>query len=209
VDILEEDRRSLSMMLHDDIGQCIAGTKMEIEALKLDLATETALEVPGKIDHAVEALQGIMASLRNTSRQLRPGSLDTLGLAAALRSIETKGATCRIRHFVQEDPRSLDPGVKLAVFRIAQEAVTNAVRHAGCSEIQVSLAFRDGALVLMVEDDGCGFSWNETMADGGDRSPLGLLVMRERACNAGGEFLVETLPGKGTLVRAEFPLTMG
>jgi len=206
VEVLEEDRRSLSMMLHDDIGQCIAGTKMEIENLKYDWNPGDGLEVPAKIDHAVGALQGILGALRNTSRQLRPGSLDTLGLAAALRSIETGDPLCRIHHFVREEPPSLDGNVNLALFRIAQEAVTNAVRHAGCSDIHVSLVGRGDTLVLMVEDNGCGFSWDEAVSEQSDQAPLGLLVMRERAVHAGGEVHVESVPGKGTLVRAEFPL---
>ena len=205
VDLLEEDRHNLSMMLHDDIGQCIAGTRMEIENLKHDLP-EAEPHVFERIDHAAEALQRIVVSLRNTSRQLRPSSLDTLGLAAALRSIESRGSSRRIHHFIHTEPAGLDPELSLTVFRVAQEAVTNAVRHADCTDIQLSLARRDDTLVLIVEDNGRGFSWNEAASESSGQAPLGLLVMRERAVKVGGELQVESAPGRGTVVRAEFPL---
>ena len=204
VEILEEDRLNLSMMLHDDIGQSIAGTKMEIENLKFDLDAGAGLQAPERLDRIEERLRGIMISLRDTSRQLRPSSLDTLGLAAALRSIETADPSCRIHHFIREEPPWLGADVKLALFRIAQEAVTNAMRHASCSEIHLSLVARGETIVLMAEDDGRGFSWDEAVSERSGRAPLGLLVMKERAVNAGGTLHVESTPEKGTLVQAEF-----
>jgi PAS domain S-box-containing protein len=205
VEVLEEDRRDLSMMLHDDIGQIVAGSKMQIDNLKNDLSGIDH-DVPARIDPILEALQGIMASLRSRSRQLRPSSLDTLGLAAALRSISTGASTCRIRYHIPEEPDEVRPDLKLAIFRIAQEAVTNALKHADCGEIQLSLVKRDDVLTLMVEDNGRGFSYDEMASSETGQGPLGLLIMRERAVNAGGELRVESAPGKGTTVIAGFPL---
>lgn len=205
VDVLEEDRRNLSVMLHDDLGQIIAGSKMQIENFKNDL-TEIDPELPAKIDPILESLQGIMSSLRSRSRELRPNSLDILGLAATLRSIGSGDSKCRIRYHVPEEPEGGHPDLKLTIFRIAQEAVINALKHADCSEIHLSLVRRDEVLTLMVEDNGRGFSYEEITANGKGRGPMGLLIMRERAVNAGGKFRVESSPGKGTTAMAEFPL---
>lgn len=203
VDVLEEDRRNLSMMLHDDIGQIIAGSKMQIENLKNDLAGIDP-EVPSKMDPILESLQGIISSLRSRSRELRPNSLDNLGLAAALRSIGSGDSKCRIRYHIPEEPEGGHPDLKLANFRIAQEAVINALKHADCSEIYLSLVRREDILTLMVEDNGRGFSWEELVTRETGQGPMGMLIMRERAVNAGGEFRVESAPGKGTTVIAEF-----
>ena len=205
VDVLEMDRRNLSMMLHDDVGQVIAGTKIQIEVLKNDL-TGFDPQVPAKIDPILESLQGIMSSLRSRSRELRPHTLTTLGLATALRSIDTGDSKCRIRSHIPEEPEGINQDMKLTIFRIAQEAVINALKHADCIEIYLSLVRRDDTLTLLVEDNGRGFSYDEMISDVKGQGPLGLLIMRERAANAGGTFRVDSVPGKGTTVIAEFPM---
>lgn len=207
VEILEEDRQSLAMMLHDDVGQQLAGTKMELETVQ-DVLSAMDPALAGKIQHGVESIQAVIGSLRDASRQLRPGTLDILGLVAALRSLGDglQTAACNIRFFFNEVPDSLSRDLEIAVFRIAQEAVTNAIRHSGCSEIQLSLSRRHHTLHLTVEDDGCGFSWDDRFSKASNRGPLGLVIMRERSVNAGGELRVESSPGKGTTVMAEFPL---
>jgi PAS domain S-box-containing protein len=206
VDVLETDRRNLSMMLHDDIGQSIAGTKMAIENLKTHLNPSDPQDSK-QFDRILEALQSIMASLRETSRELRPVSLDQLGLASALRALDTGDPACRIRTHIRGVPEDLDGDLELSVFRIAQEAITNAVRHAGCREIHLSLTSRDTSLVLMVEDDGCGFEWDASISSSADEEgPLGLLIMRERAANVGGRLHVDSVPARGTTLIAEFPL---
>jgi signal transduction histidine kinase len=206
VDVLEEDRLNLSMMLHDDIGQLVIGTKMQIENLK-DALAKIDPRVPVRLDPILKSLQEIVSSLRNRSRQLRPSSLDTIGLAAALRSIDAGDNKCRVHCHAQEEPEGINPDLKLTVFRIAQEAVTNALKHAGCREIHLRLGMpKDDTLTLTVEDDGRGFSYDEMASDVKGLGPMGLLIMRERAVNAGGELRVESAPGRGTSVVAAFPV---
>ena len=210
VDILEEDRQALAMMLHDDVGQTLAGTKIELETLQETLGTKDPALAEG-LGHSVGSLQELIVSLRDTSRQLRPGSLDILGLVPALRTLGdgTQTEACRIHFFFKDVPESLDRELEIAVFRIAQEAVTNAVRHSGCNELHLSLKGRGDRLYLTVEDDGCGFTWEKDVSGPSNRGPLGLVIMRERAVYAGGEFRLESYPGKGTTVMAEFPLETG
>ena len=207
VELLEEDRRATAMALHDDIGQILAGAKMQLESAQADLEGDRS-ETARQLGLAAEHLQDAVGRLRSTSRGLHPTSLSVLGLEAALRSLneESRGSGCRLRFFFHQVPADLDPDRALAVFRIAQEAVTNAVRHSGCSEIHVSLSVRDDALHLTVEDDGCGFEWDEAVSEASGKGPLGLVIMRERAFHARGSLHVDSTPGRGTVVTSEIPL---
>ena len=207
VGILEEDRRQTAMMLHDDVGQTIAGARMQIESLRGELADLD----PGRAEQfegIQNALQGAVASLRDMSRQLHPGTLKSLGLVNALQAFSGRVQPhgCRIHLDCREMPGSLGYELELTAFRIAQEAVTNAVKHAGCREIHLRLSCPDNVLHLTVEDDGCGFVWENAVSDASGEGPLGLVIMRERAVYVGGELRVTSAPGVGTTVAAELPL---
>jgi signal transduction histidine kinase len=205
VNLLEEDRRALSLMLHEDAGQRIAGAKMALENFQRELR-QSDPAMSGKLDSIMQSLQEVIGSLRDSSRRLHPTTLDVLGLVTALRSLGDGVQTgrCAIDFFFQGVPASLSRELEIAIFRIAQEAVTNSIRHAGCERIHLSLLGRKGKLCLVIEDDGCGFVAGREM-----RNAFGLVIMRERAVNAGGELRVESSPGKGTTVMAEFPLDAG
>lgn len=207
IDLLEEDRRNLSMMLHDDIGQRLIGAKMKIETIQQRISIAASDEF-GELACVVEELQDVIASLRDKGRQLLPPSLLLLGLIPSLRSLGDglTDAACRMHSFFGEVPKDLDPDMQLAIYRIAQEAMLNAVRHSGCSEIHLSLTFQDHTLRLIVEDDGCGFEWKESVFGISGRGPLGLVIMRERANFIGGDLIVESSPGRGTVVMAEIPV---
>ena len=207
VELLEEDRRHLALMLHDDLGQTLTGAKMALESIRAELRQKADV-LAGRMDHVVESLQGVIAALRDTSRELRPSSLDMLGLVPGLRSLAegAQNKTRRIHYFFKHVPDTLDPDLQLAMYRIAQEAVQNAVQHSGCTEIHVSLTLRDSVLHLTVEDNGCGFVRGEAVSEVSGRGPLGLMIMRERAVHAGGELFVDSVPEKGTTVKADVPV---
>jgi len=207
VDILESDRRQMATMLHEDVGQMIAGTKMEVENVFRELMDENP-ELARRLQHSTTRLQDTIAQVRQVSHQLHPASLAVLGLVPSLRSLREEIATgaCRVHFFFSGVPDSLSPDLSLAVFRVAQEAVANAFQHSGCSEIHLSLTARDNALHLTVEDDGCGFTTYESLFKDPGRGSLGLVIMRERSINSGGTFHVESSPGEGTTVVADFPL---
>lgn len=210
VKLLEEDRRQTAMMLHDDVGQTIAGAKMQVENLQRDLKTLEPHQ-SAQFEHVGATLAQAIARLRGMSRQLHPSSLESLGLVPALQSFREQIPLdgCRLRFFFHGVPESLDYELELAVFRIAQEAVSNAVRHAGCREIYLSLITRDEVLHLIVEDDGCGFVWEQAVSRVSGEGPLGLMIIRERAVYAGGELHVDSAPDKGTTVVVELPVRTG
>lgn len=197
--VQEDERRTLSRELHDDIGQQITAIKLGALALQHDddaaRRAETVAEIVSIADQTV-------VKLRDLSMLLRPPQLDALGLEAALRwQADVLFRSGRPRLDVELDtlPRRPPPEVELACFRIAQEALTNVLRHARACTVTLRLAVDDGALSLEIQDDGHGF-------DPAGAPGLGLVTMRERAHLLGGSLSISSSRDRGTCVRARLPL---
>jgi len=196
--VQEDERRVLSRELHDDIGQSITAMKL----CALALADDTPQARAATIAEIAAIADETMAKLRNLSLLLRPPQLDMLGLEAAIRGqAELMARTSRVRIDLQLSPLPQRPSqdVELACFRIAQEALTNALRHTDSDEVSLRLTVQDRELLLEVGDEGPGF-------DPEGRHGLGLLTMRERAQQAGGTLEITSELGRGSRVRARFPL---
>ena len=198
IEVQEKERRTLSRELHDDIGQAISAIKMG--ATSLDGEDEAVRqEIVGEI---VAMCDQTIGKLRDISTLLRPPQLDALGLVAALRwqceRLFRSGRPVLELDLTAPAERP-DPAVELACFRIAQEALTNVLRHSGATRVTVTLAPRDEEILLSVIDDGRGL-------DPERLNGLGLITMRGRAQQLGGTFDIETVPDAGTCVRACLPL---
>lgn len=197
----EDERRSISRDLHDDIGQAITAMKLAAGAARDE---EDQTRRHEDIDQIIELADSTVVKLRNLSMLLRPPQLDALGLEAALRwQANMLFRSTPVELLLNVDTLAQRPGneVEQACFRIAQEGLTNALRHARAS--QVSLLLRDGRngeLLLQVVDDGEGF-------DPSAPRGLGMIVMRERAQSAGGSLQIETAPGEGTCINLRLPYT--
>jgi PAS domain S-box-containing protein len=206
IEIQESERRHLARELHDEIGQVLTAIKMNLRhpQRSADAATQPMLEDNLKmIDQAI-------SQVRNLSISLRPLQLDELGLAAALhwllnQKMTGSGIECHL-DFPQGDVK-IPPNVETACFRIAQEAVTNALRHASPHHIDVKLFLRDDHLHLSIEDDGIGFSVQESYQRALSGSSFGLIGMQERASMVGARFEIQSNPQSGTKIEARFPLT--
>ena len=207
--VQEDERRTLSRELHDDIGQSItaiklAATSLDDEAIGGDPAQRREI-----LDELVAIADQTVLKLRNLSMLLRPPQLDSLGLEPALRGQVARLARntgLDIQLQVAAADGRLPADVELACFRIAQEALTNAARHAAARQVRVDVDFAQDArgrqLVLRVSDDGRGL---EPGRPGG----IGLMTMRERASQLGGSVAVEPRSGGGTVVVAILPLRRG
>ncbi len=199
ITLQEDERRTLSRELHDDIGQDITAIKLSTQMLIGDEDPERRAEAIGDIS---EIADQAVVKLRNLSLLLRPPQLDELGLVPALRwqaeSLLRKGGP-GLELDLQPLPERPPPQVELACFRIAQESLTNALRHANATGIRLALARDGGLLVLEVTDNGRGLPPEH-------RSGLGLVTMRERASQLGGEVVIATPPGGGTRVSARLPM---
>jgi len=203
----EEERTRIAREIHDELGQALTALKMDLSWLKKRLGPEqNSLEAKTATMEAV--IDATMQTIQRLSGELRPGILDDLGLAAAIEwqagEFEKRsGIPCRLQVSPEEIP--FDRERSTAVFRIFQEAVTNVARHAGATEVRVSLQTREGAVELEVADNGRGITAGELASP---RS-FGLLGIRERVLFLGGAVAISGTPGKGTTVRVEIPLAVG
>lgn len=201
--VQEDERRALARDLHDQIGQQLAGLKLNLEALRTRYAV---LAAEPRFSDSIEIIDQTIGQIGDTSLDLRPSMLDDLGLVAALRSYARRQhlrSGCAIT-IDAEIARRLTDHVETCAFRIVQEAVSNAIRHGRATAIAVQVALQRQTLCVTVTDDGRGFDASaETAAPRPDG--MGLLSMRERAELLGGEFEITTAVGSGTVVRARLP----
>jgi PAS domain S-box-containing protein len=199
LEIQEEERGRLARDLHDDIGQALTALKIQVESLRLARG-EGAQRA--RVDECVDTIQSTLERVRQLSLSLRPPQLDDLGLAAALRSHLDRQARVAglASHFDAADtPHELSPDTETACFRVAQEAITNVLRHARARNLWVRLYDDGGCLALSVRDDGAGFDVQAVRG-------LGLAGMEERTALVGGSLELRATPGQGTLVLAKFPV---
>jgi signal transduction histidine kinase len=204
--VQEEERRAVARELHDELGQVLTAVKVNLQALRRQ--SGPAGFGPG-FEDSLALLDGAIAEVRAISTRLRPAVLDDLGLEAALRSLLERvrqRTDVAIAAAIALPQQRLDAAVETACFRIAQEAVTNALRHAGPRRLDVALGAENGELALTVRDDGQGFDLAAARRRAAQGESAGLSGMEERARLAGGRLEVRTAPGGGTEVRALFRL---
>ena len=208
VETLEKDRREVAMYLHDQIGQMMATFKMDLELFRktVEGADRPPIEKLRGVDDKVVS---ILNHVRDISRKLRPDILDTLGLVPALRSLveHFRDETgLRVHFYYRELSQKIDPDKSLALYRITQEALNNAAKHAQAKLVFVNLILKNHSIQLSVEDDGIGFDYPGKISNLAGLDTLGIMIMRERAVLAGGEFNIESQRGKGTHVVVDIPI---
>jgi signal transduction histidine kinase len=197
----EEERRSISRELHDEVGQMLTGLRMDLRALQKVHRTDPA-GFDARIDQTRVLLEQTLQSVRDIAMGLRPSMLDDLGLKAAL---EWQARDFERRHEIavtlnaDADLDTLPERHRTNLYRIVQEALTNCARHARARHVSIRLWQEpDGLLRVAVEDDGVGLK-DRTGAG------LGLIGIKERVRELGGKFRVESMPDRGTRVAVELP----
>ncbi len=204
----EDERRRIARELHDEMGQALTAAKINLQLLSGPDADPRMLRRTGD---AIALLDRLIGHVRTLSLDLRPPLLDELGLVPALEGyLESQGRRARVRiEITSEGPQAELPAeVEILVFRIVQEAVTNALRHAEPSRITVTLVFGPHDLRVTVDDDGRGFDVQRTLARALQGEHLGLLGIRERVDVEGGEVEITSAPGRGTRIAARIPLRL-
>jgi PAS domain S-box-containing protein len=205
----EEERRTMSREIHDELGQALTALKMDLALLSSRIREGGALATADALGERLKGMSGLtedtIERVRRLARELRPGVLDDLGLEAAIewqaQDFESRtGIGCRVHSRVGD--LKLPRPLATAFFRTFQESLTNVARHAQASRVGVFLSLEGSRLTLEVSDDGRGIS-EETVAAG---KSLGLLGMRERARRLGGQFAISGAPGRGTTVTLSVPL---
>jgi PAS domain S-box-containing protein len=196
----EEERLRIARELHDNVGQRLALLGIQIDALA------KASHVANRLDAPLAALgascRELSSEVHHLSHRLHSAKLDALGLVPAVQGYchEVSDHGVHVRFSNDDVPATLPGETALCLFRVAQEALANVVKHSGAFEARVHLFAADGHVGLRVEDSGRGFEPN------GQQSGLGLISMRERVRSVGGEVRVQSSPTRGTTIEARVPL---
>lgn len=205
--IQEEERRLLSMELHDHFGQTLTSLQLHLHALYAELTESDRGRTI--VLEGIASVEELVETSRDLARRLRPPALDDLGLASAVRwHVNQVASSSNIAIDLQHnlDDRRLAPALELACFRVLQEAVSNVLRHSLASTLSIALSLELDGLHLSVKDDGIGFNVEEIFSKLQQLASLGLLGMRERVAGFGGSLQIKASPGSGSEVLAFFPL---
>jgi len=206
-ELQEEERRRIARELHDQTSQQLTSILMTLKVLG---EARSLSEVQARVEDLREMAAQTLEEVHDLALALRPRLLDDLGLLAALQHYLGE---FRDRSHLPVDfqvlgleNRRLPPRVETTLYRIAQEALANVMRHAQAENVGVLLEVRDTSAILIVEDDGMGFDVSGAMGSHVHEGNLGLYGMRERTALVGGTLTVESVPGEGTSVFAQIPL---
>ncbi len=204
VEVQESERRYIARELHDETSQALTSIIFGLRLLEQEVDHPENL-LPRLVE-LKQVVQNVLENLHHLAINLRPVSLDQLGLVPALTQlVKDVGARYSLNsHFKAvgfAEENRFPEEIETALFRIAQEALTNTVRYANANNVDVILERRDGSLIVMIEDDGIGFDAESIPKSG----HLGILGMQERAQMAGGTLTIESSPGEGTTIVVEVP----
>jgi signal transduction histidine kinase len=200
--VREEERRHIARDIHDDLGAALTALQLEMNWLRQRLGDDALLR--GKLDDMLDIGSHAMQSVRRILNDLRPGVLDHLGLWAALESLlqdfrKRNDLSCRFACTPAVERCRLGRHAEIAVYRIAQEVLTNISRHAKAKRVTLEAREDGHDLVLSISDDGQGMHVPEQPAS------FGLLGMRERTLALGGQLEISSHPGAGTSVLLRLP----
>lgn len=205
--VQEDERRRLARELHDGIGQHLTALRHRLD--QLARSDVDADRNDPALQQALELCNVAIQETRALSRLLRPQILDDLGLDAALHWLArhlSDGSRTIVEVEVGEVHAGLDGELSTLVFRVAQEALANAIKHAGATTIVLHLSRRGDHLQLLIVDDGVGCDVDAAFAKSSNGLSSGLTSIRERVRLFGGEFAVMSAPGEGLQLRAILPL---
>jgi PAS domain S-box-containing protein len=205
IDSGEEEKRQCSRMLHDELGQALTALRLELETLERSLEPKSPC-----LRKSLEAIRSqirfVSEGTRSLSKSLHPAMLDELGLSSTINwyidnFVRREGLEVRFDEAGFDE--DLPVPVSLALYRVAQEALTNVVRHSEASRVTISLTKGYPYAIMEVEDNGLGISAKKGKAKS---RGLGLVSMRERVEHMGGVFHLKSSPGKGTRIRVKIPI---
>jgi signal transduction histidine kinase len=201
----ESERRRISRELHDEVGQVLSAVALGLGSARSALKEDNREEVFRQLQSLLEMIERNMGVVRNIALLLRPTMLDDLGLVPALKWLArefSRNSSAEVDVVAEAFPDDLPEEHRTCIFRVVQEAVRNAARHAGAGRIRIYLRQESAAIHVSVQDDGEGF-------DPAQEKGLGMIGMQERVVHLGGRLQVDSEPGRGTIVSFELPSGTG
>lgn len=203
--IREEERKNISREIHDELGQVLTVLKIQTSLLEKKISPDHP-ELKDKFSSIANIIDSSVESVQKICEKLRPGILDDLGLLAAMEwQVDEFSKRTKINCILDlpDEDIVLESEKKIAVFRIFQEALTNAARHSNASKIKLSMKLNYDKLILTIKDNGKGITQNQV----NNPRSLGILGMKERALILGGNLDIRSTMGSGTLVNLELPIS--
>ena len=205
----ETERGRIARELHDGIGQSLSAIKFRVEDALGQLAKSSTASTVSTLDNLIPVIQSTVEEVRRITMDLRPSTLDDLGILATLawlcREFQTTYTTVEINREVSAEEGDVPNPLKIVLYRVLQEALNNVAKHSGADMVTISLAKKDNTIQLAIEDNGCGFDVEEARSVGGSERGFGLSSMKERTELSGGTFVISSAKGKGTCVLASWP----
>jgi len=201
LNVQEDERRRLARELHDEVGQVLGALLVDLGQAEGALSSSFE-KVRKRLRSAHRLAETALNTVRNMTLLLRPSMLDDLGLIPALywQARETSRRTgMDVRVTAEQEDLDLPDPLRTTIYRVVQEALQNAARHSRAGSVEIVIQLGDGGLRILIRDDGQGFDPKTTKG-------IGLLGMQERVSQLGGEMLVESAPGHGTLLKVQLPL---
>jgi PAS domain S-box-containing protein len=213
INVQERERRHIAQELHDELGQILTATKINIDLARrkfsqMALETDALTRLQSRLDEASDLTDRVLTSVRTMTVELRPTLLDDMGIVPTLRWYVGRFADrtgIRVQLKVPELPARLVPEIETAIYRGVQEALTNVARHAHADEVYVRLAFAGDLITASIEDDGRGFDVQAWADSQGWQQSLGLAGIQERVNLLDGYVNVISQPGEGTRIEMALP----
>jgi PAS domain S-box-containing protein len=208
--VQENERKRIARDIHDSIGQSLSAIKFRVENILEQTGKGPAKKMVQPLQTLIPIIQQSIEESRRIQMDLRPSVLDDLGIVVTCswfcREFQTTFPGIHIEKKIEIEEDEVPQSLKTVIYRIMQEAMNNIAKHSKASAVSVSLKKREGEIDLIIQDNGQGFDIKETFSADGSSRGMGLASMRERAELSGGSFSMESVPGKGTTIRATWNL---
>lgn len=204
----ENERQRISADLHDSVAQWLAGASYQTQTVEALIPDANGNNIRSQLNLVEETIDKSLAELRRVLVDLRPPSLDELGLSHSLRqSLSSISSDGLAGNFHEEGNHTrLAPSVEITVYRVVQEALNNIRKHAEATKVDLYLSYNDDSVIVKIKDNGVGFNLTDTLNNAISVGNLGLLGMKQRVDMLGGTINIQTRHGKGTTITLTLPL---
>ena len=208
--VQENERKRIAREIHDGIGQILTAIKFKVEDITQQMSNGKAYVKEKSLEPIIPLIQESIEEVRRIQMDLRPSTLDDLGILATTdwfcREFEKIYSTIHIEKLINIHENEVPAHLRTAIFRVMQEALNNIAKHSKADLVHLSLQKTDGGIELRIEDNGMGFDLESTLSLKSVERGYGLSSMRERTELSGGSFVVESTRGRGTVIRALWPM---